>query len=286
LSALTKIAVVLLVVASLLLSAGVVVFVNKVENFKQTADSTKTQLDLANASAREARAQYESTNAQLVKVQQELNGRIESKNQEIATLNNNILDLKNQIAKVESDKKVSDVALAEMTKAQEGLQQQLNGAYQQVTELRGIRDKLVDERHSLNVQLTDALSKVDALDRARKVAEEKAAGARTQLDDLRLKVVQAGLSPENLPKRTAEGTPTLEGVVNQVFTAGSKPWASISLGSKDNVVKGMQFKVVNNNEFLGYLTIQTTEPNEATGVLDGPNVEKVHAGDQVKTQLQ
>ena len=48
----------------------------------------------------------------------------------------------------------------------------------------------------------------------------------------------------------------------------------------------MRFNVVNNNEFLGYLTVQTTEPDEAAGVLEGPGVTKVKQGDQVKTQLQ
>jgi hypothetical protein len=103
------------------------------------------------------------------------------------------------------------------------------------------------------------------------------------MGELEAKMAAAGFRPDTLPKRLNEGTPVLEGVVSSVFPAGGKPWASISLGAKDNVVKGMKFNVVNNNEFLGYLT---TEPNEATGVLDGPAVEKVHTGDQVKTQLQ
>ena len=70
------------------------------------------------------------------------------------------------------------------------------------------------------------------------------------------------------------------------FNAGGKPWAYISLGSKDNVKKDMRFNVVNNNEFLGYLIIQSTEPNNAAGVLEGPGVNKIKSGDQVKTQLQ
>ena len=71
-----------------------------------------------------------------------------------------------------------------------------------------------------------------------------------------------------------------------MFNAGNKPWASITIGSKDMVEKGMKFNVVNGSEFLGYLTIQTAEPTEAAGVLEGPKVEKVKSGDLVKTQLQ
>ena len=71
---------------------------------------------------------------------------------------------------------------------------------------------------------------------------------------------------------------------------GGDPWTigvgHTSAAGAPNVVKGMKFHVVNNSEFLGYLIIQSTEPNEATGVLDGPGVERVHTGDPVKTQLQ
>jgi predicted nucleic acid-binding Zn-ribbon protein len=286
LSALTKIAVVLLVVASLLLSAGVVVFVNKVEHFKQTADAKQSELDRAKAASHDSNLQVTSLNSQLLAMSKDLNSRIDSLKQELATKETNLVGLNNQLAKLDTDKKVVEVALANMTKVQEGLQGQLAGAQTQITALRADRDKLETERNSVNVQLTDALSKVEALEHARRVAEEKAASLQTSLADLKMRVAKAGFKPDTLPDRSNEGTPMLEGVVKEVFPAGGKPYASITLGSKDNVVKGMKFNVVNDTQFLGYLTIQSTEPNEATGVLDGPAVDKVHTGDQVKTQLQ
>lgn len=285
-SALTKIAVVLLVVASLLLSAGVVVFVNKVEHFNQEAQAKQTMLTAEQAAHRDATLQINSLTAQLVNTSKDLNSRIDALKQDVATKERDLTGLNNQLAKLDSDKKVVEVALANMTKVQEGQQQQLASAQTQITELRAVKDKLETERNSVNTQLTDALSKVEALERARRNAEERAAGLRASLDELKVKMAKAGFKEDTLPDRGGEGTPVLEGVVKDVFPAGGKPWASITLGSKDNVRKGMKFNVINNSEFLGYLTIQSTEPNEATGVLDGPAVEKVHTGDQVKTQLQ
>ena len=285
-SALTKIAVVLLVVTSLLLSAGVVVFVNKVEDFRKGQLAAVDRYNQATSASKNAQAQVESLNAQLVSTSKDFNGQIDRLKQDGSTKDATILDLKAQIAKLDQDKKGVEVALANMTKVQEGLQGQLAAAQGQITDLRKYRDQLVDERHSLNVQLTDALAKVDALNRAYKNAEERLQGKSAQLDDLTNKVKSAGLDIGNLPKRGNEGAPQLEAVVSGVFNAGSKPWASITIGSKDNVEKGMKFNVVNNNEFLGYLTIQTTEPTEAAGVLEGPKIDKVKQGDQVKTQLQ
>jgi predicted nucleic acid-binding Zn-ribbon protein len=286
LSALTKIAVVLLVVASLLLSAGVVVFVNKVEHYKMSAEGSETQNQRLTATNRDLTAQLGSANTQLLAMSKDLNSHLDTLKQEVATKDNEVAGLKTTIAKIETDKKGVETALASMTKVQEGQQTQLAGALAQITELRAVHDKLVDERHGLNVQLTDALSKIDALNRAYKNAEERAAGLHASLDALQIKVKNAGFTESTLPNRGFAGTPVLEGVVSSVFNAGNKPWASITIGAKDNVEKGMKFNVVNNSEFLGYLTIQSTEANEATGVLEGPKVEKVHTGDQVKTQLQ
>ena len=285
-SALTKIAVVLLVVASLLLSAGVVVFVNKVENFQTTAKAAGDQLAKERASHNDTKVQLEAANMALLTTSKDLNARMDALKTEIAGKDAAILEVKAQLAKLDQDKKGVEVALGNMTKVQEGMQGQLAAAQAQVTDLRKIRDQLVDERHSLNVQLTDALSKVDALGRAYKNAEERLQGKTAELDDVTNKVKAAGLNIGNLPKRGNEGTPQLEAVVSSVFNAGGKPWASVTIGSKDMVEKGMKFNVVNNKEFLGYLTIQTTEPTEAAGVLEGPKVEKVKTGDLVKTQLQ
>jgi len=286
LSALTKIAVVLLVVASLLLSAGVVVFVNKVEHFRADSEAKQSQLDRANSSSRDANLQITALNTQLLSMSKDLNSRIDSLTKDVAAKEASLVEVKNQLAKLDTDKKVVETTVANMTKVQEGLQGQLAGAQNQITALRGDRDKLENERNSVNVQLTDALSKVEALEKARRNAEERAAGAKAEADQYKMKIAKAGFKLETLPDRSNEGTPVLEGVVKDVFPAGGKPWASITLGSKDNVTKGMKFNVINNSEFLGYLTIQSTEPNEATGVLDGPAVDKVHTGDQVKTQLQ
>jgi myosin heavy subunit len=276
----------LLVVASLLLSAGVVVFVNKVEQFKDTNDKAVASLTKERSAHSDTRAQLEAANAQNLNLTKDSNSRMDLLKQESSGKDAMILDLKNQLAKLDQDKKGVEVALGNLTKVQEGLQGQLGAAQTQVTDLRKIRDQLVDERHTLNVQLTDSVAKVDALSRAYKNAEERLQGKSAQLDDLTNKAIAAGMKPDNMPKRTSEGTPQLEAVVSSVFNAGNKPWASITIGSKDNVEKGMKFNVVNNKEFLGYLTIQTTEPTEAAGVLEGPAIEKVKTGDQVKTQLQ
>jgi hypothetical protein len=287
LSALTKVAVALLVVASLLLSAGVVVFVNKVDHFDTSLKTTNDSFKKEQAAHADTRAQLAAASADLQSQAKDANARLAALQTELTTAQATAQAARGELAAREQEKKGVEVAMQNMVKVQEGLQGQLAAATQQVTDLRKIRDQLVDERHTLNVQLTDAVAKIDALDRQRKNAEERAATAMGENQQMKERMAGAGFPDAgSLPNRTGRGSEPLEGVVSGVFNAGGKPWASISLGSKDNVAKGMQFKVVNNNEFLGYLTVQTTEPTEAAGVLEGPGVTKVKQGDQVKTQLQ
>jgi hypothetical protein len=286
LSALTKIGIVLLVVTSLLLSAGVVVFVNKVEHFKLNAELATAEKDKEFGLRRDVEALLNTEISNRGADRTKANERYTALQNEKAALEAAVVAKDAEILAVKKDKAAVDVVVQTLTAQATGLQQQIVAANQQVTELRGVRDKLVEERFGLNNQLTDALAKVEATERARKLAEERAARASADLDVLRKRIADAGFTQDSLPVRTTAGTPSLEGVVHNVFLAGNKPWASISIGSKDNVTRGMRFNVHNNEQFLGYLTIQTTEPTEAAGVLEGPGVDKVKAGDQVKTQLQ
>lgn len=285
-SALTKIAVVLLVVTSLLLSAGVVVFVNKVEDFRRSDEARSAELSKEKSLHNDTKAILAAAQDSATAVDSQLKGQIAQLGSTISERQKEIAGLQQQIATLTGQLTTEKANMAVATQTQAGLQQQLAGMQTQVAELRGIRDKLVEERHKLNVDLTDALSKLEATERARQRAAENAGRAGAELNDLQRKLEGAGIALNAIPKRIAEGTPSLEGVVNSVFVAGGKPWASISIGSKDNVTKDMKFNVVSDNEFLGYLIIQSTEPNEAIGVLDGPKVEKVRTGNQVKTQLQ
>jgi len=285
LSALTKIAVVLLVVASLLLSAGTVAFVNKTEEFKTTVDAAKGEREREFAAHNSTKQLLTGAQQEQLSQAQAFNSQLSALRKERDDLNAKALELSAQITKSDQDKKAAEVNSQTIAAALKASQDQNTAYQQQVAELRKYRDQLVDERFALNTQLTDALSKVNALEAARKGAEEKAAGLQGKYDDLVARVQGAGMNIAALPQRQAGGPP-LEGVVKSVFRAGGRPWASISLGAKDNVTKGMKFNVHNNEEFLGYLIIQSAEPNEAVGVLEGPGVDKIQRQDQVKTQLQ
>jgi hypothetical protein len=288
LSALTKIAVVLLVIASLLLAAGTIVFVNKVEDFQATVKSAKDATETERTNARTASAAANAREQELISQAQAANNRESALTKQVGDQASQILQLSAQVTKADQEKKAAEVNAQVIAAALKASQDQNTAYVQQVKDLRTFRDQLVEERHSLNTQLTDALSKVAALETARKAAEEKAVGFEGKFNEVvaKGKATFGARFDELLQQNVVVAAGPLEGRITQRFSAGGKPWAQISLGSRDNVTKGMKFNVHNDQEFLGYLTIQSVEPTEAVGVLEGRSPEKVKVQDHVRTQLQ
>jgi hypothetical protein len=77
-------------------------------------------------------------------------------------------------------------------------------------------------------------------------------------------------------------------VVRNTFKVGEVEYATVGLGSADGVSKGTKFNVVDptGKQFLGYLTIDTVQPNESSGHLTGPNVPAIQRGSPVMTSWQ
>jgi hypothetical protein len=130
-------------------------------------------------------------------------------------------------------------------------------------------------------------NKLDVTERQRRYLAEQVTQLTAQ------NAQQADIIHKNLPaiedrnNAIINPTPTvaLDGVIRGTSVIAGVPYATISLGSADAVEKNMQFKVIDGDRFLGYLTVDTVEPHEATGRLEGPHVDDIKGGVEVKTQL-
>jgi uncharacterized phage infection (PIP) family protein YhgE len=281
LSVLTKLFVVLLVVSSLLLSASVVVFVNRVEDYRKQADTQKTNL---NAKVREAndaasaladqRTQYQQLQGQMTtetgRLQQDLvakDGEIQKRDADIARLNKDA-----QVAAA-TIKGTQDLARAaqEENKALQGL----------VADIRTKNDDLLKQNGELNTALTKSDNDNRALGKQVELLQERLVEANNG----RGSGTSGAAAPAGSGGAVAPAA-DIKAVVRSVDVIGGKKYATISVGSSDNVTKGMKFNVINRNsgEFLGYLTIDSVQPNEAIGQLEG-KVDKVQPGVEVRTQL-
>jgi chromosome segregation ATPase len=288
LSPLTKLFVVLNVLFSLILTAAIVVYVNKEDVQKTTLTSTEAQLQAAQAEAQTAHEQLLSAQQNLTAVQQQANAQANRMNSELVARQNEIGKLNVELAKATSAAASQGLDISRLTEALNASQATTAQFQQQVASLRGNNDKLVQQSADLSSRVTDLTNKLDVTEKERQHLAEQV--TQTSADNQRLNAVVAAahLTPEQqqmLVNRS--GAPAINGVIRDVRNIDGVDYATISVGAADGVQQGMEFKVIDrtNGNFLGTVTVNSVDPNQATGRLAGPNIAAIKPGVEVKTQL-
>ena len=286
-SVLTKTFVVLLVVTSLLLSASIVVFVNRVEDNKALADASKRQVTAAKQQAAELTTNLTESQMARRDLQNEMTKQVGELNRTVVDREAEVQKRDGELAQLKKDSQVKEATLKGTADALRAAQEMGTGFLAANNDLRAKNDDLLKGNGELNTQVTILDNKLRQTEKAREYAEEMVVELKSQLAGVRQKGGPAGaatIGSAAIPEGTADVP--INGVVRSVDIIGGKKYATISVGSSDLVKKGMRFNVINRQggEFLGFLTVDSVQPNEAIGQLEG-KVDKIQAGVEVKTQL-
>jgi predicted nucleic acid-binding Zn-ribbon protein len=278
------------VVLSMLLTAGVVVFVNRVDQYDVTVKTLKQAAATSSANAAASANDAAAAKDALAKAESDLVTQVESARKDkadataqIADLNVKLADATKQVAIVQADnaKLTNTVAASQSAQAQ---------YFAQVTDLRNKVDDLTKSKLELDTAVADLTNQRDVLEKQRRDLAEKVSMLDTQYNTAvaAMKDAHINIDDKLHTPGTGAGAPPINGViVSDVTMIGPVPYATISLGSADAVVKGMEFKVIDRDkgQFLGVLTVESVDTTEATGRLNGPGVKNVHKGVEVRTQL-
>jgi hypothetical protein len=290
LSALTKLFVVLAVVLSLLLVSGLVVFVNRIEDFKKSEAVAKSQAKFAEAQRQDALDLLQAKTGEMARMVDVATARASASEQQLNTQLAAVAQLRGDLqgAKAEAAKAGIDASNAML--ALKSSEESYKAADGNITALRKENDDLRIKYGEATVATTDLANKKDILEGKNRKLLEDVTDLQRQNDDLRTSgrtVAFPGTSGTSRPAASAEGM-NLKGVIREKKNIQGVEYAVISLGSADQVAKGMQFKVIDRgaNQFLGYLTIDSVDYNDATGHLSGPNVPAVRPGVEVVSNLQ
>ncbi len=286
-SALTKTFVVLHVILSMVLVSALVVFVNRTEDFRALNKAATDKYNAAKNDATQAAIETASVKAAL---QQQLNSKdasLTAQRKALAADQTTIGGLNTQVADLTSKVAMALSAQTATTAALQVAQQQNATIETNFANLRKQQDALQQQYTEASLHITDLQNKLDVTEKQRRYLAEQVTQLTAQ------NAQQADLIHKNIPAiEDRQGailnpnpTIALDGVVRDKTVIAGVPYATISIGSADQVEKNMQFKVIDHDRFLGYLTVDTVEPHEATGRLEGPHVEDVKSGVEVKTQL-
>ena len=289
-SALTKVFVVLLVICSMLLTAAVVVFVNKQEPFATDLAAMKDQRDQKEAARAAAEAARATAQANMLSLQVQKDSQADTLRAQLASAQSQWADREMKLAQAQSQIQsmtTENQRLAEGIKASE-LSRGL--IMQQLADSRKSVDDITKKYADLNSVYSATRSELD-------VAKKD---LRNTLENLQLSQNKVAEITSVLPKYGAKvpdpsvpetGVPPIKGIIRAVQNIEGVPYATISVGASSNVSRNMKFFVVDRErgEFLGTLTVDSVGERDATGILqlkDDKLINRVGSGTEVTTVIQ
>lgn len=285
-SALTKLFVTLLIICSLLLTAAVVVFVNQQTDWRDAYTASTKVRDQARADLATAQMEADAARTREAKTSTDLNAAIAKLQGDLAAQNTILAQAKSDISKLENKALVNEATITQMATGLKSAQQNVADEQKRNETLIAENDKLRVQQAELVGANTDYQKRLDEAERERRWLNEQVVQLRTELGTTKGLLVE-----NNIPLKgdfaKVRSAPDIKGVILETKQYNGQTYATISVGSADKVEKGMQFNVVDQDQnlFLGKLTVDSVDPNQAFGRLEGPLIDQVRQNVQVRTQL-
>lgn len=272
-STLTKVLIVLLTFASIVLCALVVTYVANADNYKQKYDNLKSNYDAAKRNEDNAKTQ--------------LNNTIEEKDRNAEKLGQQIASLEDQINKLQSDlttsqrneedskRKVDSWAaiVMDFSKTMENYEKLLDDALAQRDAKETALIKQDKELKDTSVALMENMAIVEQLqDETKRLTEEKTE-LQNKLDQYLRQYGKAIAEP--VPVTPEMGVVSLIKPAKDIDLNGSitevdlkNLLAEISIGTADGVKEGMRFHLTRDDKFICDLVILDVWPEKAVGWIE------------------
>jgi ABC-type transporter Mla subunit MlaD len=234
----------------------------------------------------------------------QLNEKIQQKDDLEKSLNNQIAAMKASVGELEAKLNNAEREKAELLErvnkwasitkdfqeTSEKQTQLLNSALDDVKQLKAEQTKLKQELEQTSAALLEKTAIIETLEtEKRRIIEEKA-DLQTRLDKLlqaggRVAAISPPITPERgaaIPAQPATEPIALKCQVSEVDTKSSL--ATISIGSADGVKEGMKFHVTRGDAFICDILIIDVDTDKAVGVLELVQ-QPPRVGDNASTNL-
>jgi uncharacterized phage infection (PIP) family protein YhgE len=277
----------MLIVLSLLTTAATVVYVNKEDVQKTALANTQAQLQAAQGAAQAARDELTAAQQNLTNVQAAANQAAQAATTDINNRQQQISQLQVDLAKASSQQATQQLDISRLTEALNASQASSTALQTEVARLRTNNDNLVRQASDLNGSVSDLTARLEVTERERRLLAEQLTQAGTENNRLSTIIKNSGITADQANVIAQRSGPSINGVIRDVRVIAGRPYATISVGTADGVQRNMEFKILDRagGNFLGTLVVESVEPNEATGRLDGPKVAEIRPGVEARTQL-
>jgi hypothetical protein len=282
--------VVLLVLLSIILTAGVVTFVNRIEPLqtkinvlKEQAEQNKAILNQRITDLDAMTSKYNAAEAAAAAAAEKFQTAIQTERSATAKSDAALAQANNQIAVLSSTMATQSVAVAASEEAKNKLQDQ-------VVALRKDTDERLRQVADLGQRVSKLVAELDATERQRRNLAEQVAELQGKTEQQSRALKDLGYNESQLKTAgTRAGAPAINGIIRSRETIAGREYGKISIGSQDQVTKGMQFQILDKETgaFLGVLTVDVVDAQEAMGHIDADQgkLAQIKAGNVVKTQI-
>lgn len=291
-SPLTKIFVVLLVILSIMTSAAFVTYVSTVEDSKRAAATSAAALANEQQKVANLTAALDAAKVAAADNFKTATAQIEQMKQARDEANRTVADRDTQLAKANAQLALQSADLSRLTEALKSSEDTKNKLQDTLAQLRTSNDTLLKQNSEQSMSISELTNKLEVTERERRFLAEQFTESQNQADKMGKALRDLGGDVASILAKPATGglaagAPAINGVIRGTRNIAGIPYATISVGSVDNVVRGMQFNIIDRQtgRFLGKLTVDTVEPNESTGRLEGPSLAEIRPGVEVRTQL-
>jgi uncharacterized protein (DUF3084 family) len=283
-SALTKTFVLLHVVMSMLLTAGLIVFVNRIDASATATKAAQARITRLEDEVRMAQNESTTIRAAQTGVQQQAQSQVAAARADLDNANRTILELRGQLADAQSQLTSERAALVSANEALKVAQNNQGALQGQLADLRTSQDKLMQQFTEANLSLNDLNNRLQQTERARRQLAEELASQQQSDSAPGGAGGRAGGALDGA--QVASSRSRIEGVVRERRVIAGQPYATISIGSNDAISRGTRLNVLSQNgQWLGYVIVTNVEPEEAIGRLEGPGINQVRENDRVTNRM-
>jgi peptidoglycan hydrolase CwlO-like protein len=285
---LTKILVALVVLLAIIQTAATVVFVNRVDVTSEKVKRLEEDSKARAATITSLQSQLADAQGQIGTVRQQAQAEVAAAQQQVVTLQQQLADRSQRLAESGSEVALGVVERTRLTEALKAAQDTQGKQAEVITELRKFYDELTRKVADLNTANADLTNRLEVTERERRFLQEQNAELQNQSNRATAALKDAGVAVPSPTQAVGvgAGAPPINAVIREVRTIANVPYATVSAGKADKVIPGMQFTILDaSGNFLGFLVIDTVEPNEALGRLTGPRVTDIRAGNDARTRL-
>ena len=284
-SVLTKLFVVLLIICSLLLTAATVVFVNRTEDFHRAAVLSEERANRFQRDKETAQRDADAARQRESEAMNIANGKVGDALAKINQLSQDVAGKDAEINGLKAKLAVNDATITVQAEGLKTMGENLGNVATRNKALTDEADKLKVRNAELFEATTDFQKRLEEAERERRFLTEQLTQVRADYTKATNALREHGWSLET--PRKAVALPDLKGYIQDVKTDQGRTFATISLGSKEHVEKGMEFSVVDQTEgtFLGKFIVDTVDPDTSFGRLEGPRVQNVRRENLVLSRL-